>query len=226
MSIQRDNIFKRLTNIFTRNPTSNLYQIVQGAGAALDQVDPGQINLAGQFSVTTATGSALDNHGNDWGVSRRAGESDDSYRPRILAQLPIYVQGPIPNALINAVTPFTGIAPAINERGQTIFSFPFSFAYDGGLPARWNGVNQHDFSAVNFPWMFGSYLPAIPPSGKGTVLSWVEVEADNFAIDITINNPNNVSYQQQDVVKAAKNSKRTIATVIVHWEDGSKTKVQ
>lgn len=226
MSIQRDNILKRLTNILTRDPTSNLYQIVQGAGTALDQVDPGQINLAAQFSVTKATGAGLDRNGADWELPRRAGESDDSYRARILSQLPIYAQGPIPNALVNAVTPFTGVAPGYNERGQTIFTFPFEFKYDGGLPQRWDGVNKHDFSPMNFPWMFGSYLPAILPSGKGTVLSGVEVEADNFVIDLSINNPNNVLYLQQDVVKAVKNSKRTIAIGIVHWEDGTTTTVQ
>jgi hypothetical protein len=225
MSIQGNNLLKRLTNIFNQDSTSVLYQIVQGTGAALDQVDPGQINLAGQFSVTTATGSALDSNGADWGELRRAGESDDTYRARILSQLPIYAQGPIPNALVAAATPFTGVAPTYSERGQTIFSLPFFIKSDGGLPERWDGVKTHDFSTLTFPWMFGSYLPSVAP-GSGTVLTGCEIESDHFVIDITMNNPDEVAYQQQDVVKAVKTSKRTIATGIVHWEDGTTTTVQ
>ncbi|WP_088187535.1 hypothetical protein [Desulfosporosinus sp. FKA] len=226
MSIQRDNILKRLTNKFTRDPKSVLYQIVNGIGTAFDAVDPGQIELTKQFSVTTATGAGLDRNGADWDVLRRIGELDDTYRARILSQLPVYAQGPIPDALVNAVTPFTGVAPGYSERGQMIFTFPFKFNYDGGLPARWDGVNHRDFSTATFPWMFGSYLPAIPPSGKGTILTRNEVGADHFIIDITMKNPNNVQYQRQDVVKAVKNSKRTVAKIVLHWEDGTTTSVQ
>jgi|GEM_PF-4821672 len=225
-SIQAANIRKRLTNIFSKDPQSNLYQIIEGIGTAFDAVDPGQIQLSKQFSVTAATGQALDRHGADHELPRRAGESDASYQARILSQLPVYAQGPTPNALIDAVTPFTGFPPTLNERGQTVFSLPFSFAFDGGLPSRWDGVNTHDFSILTFPFMFGSFLPASLPSGKGTVLSGVETYADNFVIDITMVNPNSVVYQQQDVVKAVKTAKRSIATVILHWEDGTRTTVQ
>jgi hypothetical protein len=126
MSIQTNNLLLRLTNVFTTSPTSVLYQILSGIGAALDSVDPAQINLAEQFSVSTATGSALDKHGQDWGVPRRYGESDDSYRARILAQLPRYASGPTVANIKAVVRAFTQADPDIFELGPQGFTMGVS----------------------------------------------------------------------------------------------------
>jgi hypothetical protein len=91
-----------------------VYSAVLGAiGSVLDQFDPFQIGLPQEFSVTTATGSALDRHGLDWGVYRHAGESDDAYRSRILAMLPVYANGATNTGISGIVAAFTGAAPQL-----------------------------------------------------------------------------------------------------------------
>jgi hypothetical protein len=126
LSIQRDNLLKRLTNVFTQSPTSVLYQLLTGVGVALDSVDPAQIGLAEQFAVSTSSGTYLDKHGADWGVYRRVGESDDSYRQRILAQLPRYASGPTVESMKAIVRAFTGVDPDIFEYGPDSFTMGVS----------------------------------------------------------------------------------------------------
>lgn len=172
MSIQLQNLLNRLTNIFTKSSASVLYQILGGVGSALDNVDPGQMNLADQFSVTSATGSALDKHGADWGVPRRYNETDDAYRKRILGQLPQYASGPTVANIKSVVRQFTGVDPDIFEYGPDGFTMGYSAMGDFG------------FSATN----------------------------ETFSFQVTVNNPNNVSYNQQDLQDAVNSAKPARST--------------
>lgn len=174
MSIQRDNLFKRVTNVIANFATSVWYQILGGVGAALDTVDPAQIGLADQFSVTTATGAALDKHGADWGVPRRYNESDASYRARILATLPTYVTGPTVANMKAVVRAFTGVDPDIFEYGPQSFTMGVSIMGDFGFSA----------------------------------------QADAFTFLVTINNPNGVSYVQQDLIDAVNTAKPARSTAV------------
>lgn len=98
----------------SHNVVGPVYTALLGAiGAALDQYDPYQIGLAHEFSVSTATGTALDSCGLDWGVTRHSGESDSAYRIRILAMLPIYANGASDYGISAVVTVFTGHAPTL-----------------------------------------------------------------------------------------------------------------
>ncbi len=98
----------------SHNVIGPVYDAILGAiGAALDQYDPYQIGLAQEFSVTTATGDALDRCGADWGVARHSGEADSAYRVRILSMLPIYANGASDYGLSAVVTVFTGTAPVL-----------------------------------------------------------------------------------------------------------------
>ena len=119
-------LLNRLSNLFTKDPNSNLGQMMGTIGNQLDAVDPQQTNLANQFAVNTATGTALDNHGKDWGVSRRLNESDANYRTRILAILPIYTGGPTVANISQIVQNFTGFAPTIIEYGPQSFTMGVS----------------------------------------------------------------------------------------------------
>ncbi len=156
MSIQLQNILKRLTNIFNLSSTSVWYQILNGIGEALDQNDPSQIGLAQQFSVTSATGTALDANGADWGIERKYGESDTSYRSRILAELPMYASGPTVNNMKSIVRGFTNnIDPTIFEFGPNGFTMgssamgTFGFSVSGevfNFQVSVNNPNYIEFS--------------------------------------------------------------------------------
>ncbi|NRD80276.1 DUF2313 domain-containing protein [Bacillus sp. BRMEA1] len=123
---QLQNLLGRLSNLFTKDSNSNLGHLLGSIGSQLDQVDPAQTNLEQQFSVSTATGSALDSHGKDWGLTRKASESDDDYRTRLLAQVPIYTNGPTIAAIKQIVRNFTGVDPIILEYGPDSFTMGVS----------------------------------------------------------------------------------------------------
>ncbi|MCF8566921.1 phage tail protein [Alicyclobacillus tolerans] len=167
MSIQLQSLLNRLTNVLFTSSQSVWYQILGGAGAALDTVDPNQIGLADQFSVTTATGSALNKHGADWGVPRRYNETDDAYRQRILGQLPRYASGPTVANIQSVVRAFTGVNPDIFEYGPDGFTMGYS------------AMGAFGFSAVN----------------------------ETFSFLVTVYNPNNVTYNQQDLMDAVNEAK-------------------
>ena len=173
-SIQLTNLLNRLTNLFNKNPKSNLYQILGGVGVALDTVDPGQIGLADQFSVTSATGAALDQHGADWGISRRYNESDTSYRLRILSVLPTYASGPTVTNIKAVIKPFAGINPDIFEYGPSGFTMGVST------------MGQFGFSHAN----------------------------DAFTFKVTVSNPNNIAYNQQDLIDAVNRAKPARSTAV------------
>ncbi|MHB1651677.1 MAG: hypothetical protein ACYCVD_04260 [Desulfitobacteriaceae bacterium] len=116
------------------NPGGEVFQVFLGAvGVALDQYAPSQITLKNEFSATKATGAALDTQGADWGVARRSGESDASYRSRILSILPLYVNGPTVDGISAVVKPFTGTAPVIFEYGPAAFIMGESTIGDAGF---------------------------------------------------------------------------------------------
>lgn len=133
----------------SHNVEGEVYSAILGAiGYALDQYDPTRIiysdaipgvivtvqnNLASEFSVTTATGTALDLHGFDWGVIRRSGETDNDYRSRILSMLPLYVNGPTVPGIEAIVRPFTGEVPIIFEYGPSAFTMGESAIGDAGF---------------------------------------------------------------------------------------------
>jgi hypothetical protein len=133
---QGTNLLKRLSNIFTKDPNSNLGQLMGAIGSQLDLVDPAQTNLAGSFALSTATGSDLDRHGDDWGVLRRNSESDTDYRKRIQAVVPIYTNGPTVGAISAIVQNFTGSPPIIIEYGPMSFTMGVSpmgnFVFNNG----------------------------------------------------------------------------------------------
>lgn len=128
-----------LKNLFPDSHDINgqVYSAMLGAvGYLLDQYDPyretesrtipgvpehSQNYLSKEFSVSTATGEALDRHGQDWGVFRNIGESDTAYRARILAFPPLYALGPTVAGTKAVVKPFTGEEPEIVEYGLCSF---------------------------------------------------------------------------------------------------------
>jgi hypothetical protein len=122
MSIQGQSLLQRLSNIFTKDQTSVLGQMLQSVGVQLDAVDPAQTGLADQFAISTASGKYLDLHGSDWGVTRQYTESDDAYRNRIKAALPYNVNGPTIGAIKGIVQTFTGYEPVIIEYGPQCFT--------------------------------------------------------------------------------------------------------
>lgn len=133
---QGQNLLKRLSNLFSKDPNSNLGMLMGAIGSQLDVIDPAQTNLAAQFAISTATGAALDKHGADWGVPRRYNESDAAYQARIQAVLPIYTNGPTLSAISTIVQNFTGVAPIITEYGPQGFTMGVSpmgnFVFGGG----------------------------------------------------------------------------------------------
>jgi hypothetical protein len=120
-------------------PTSHdvngeVYSVILGAiGNAIDQFDPNRINLKSEFSVTTAIGNALDSNGQDWSTPRRNGESDSSYRSRVLSLLPLYSHGPSVPGVSAVATPFTGAQPVIFEYGPEGFVMGESTIDDAGF---------------------------------------------------------------------------------------------
>lgn len=113
---------------------AEVYNAILGAiGYVLDQYDPYAIGLPSEFSVTTATNSALESNGSDWGVPRRNGESDTAYRARILSMLPIYANGASDWGITATVAPFTGIAPIFLDFGTDGWSPGDSACMDSAM---------------------------------------------------------------------------------------------
>lgn len=80
--------------------------------------------------------------------------------------------------------------------------------FTGVAPLTYAATQYSELFPLTFPLVFG---------GNTT--------QDYYTVLLTMQNPNNVSYQRQDVVNAIDNMKRVIATVIVTWEDGTKTTI-
>lgn len=106
----------------------------------------------------------MDSNGADWGVTRRNGESDDDYRNRILAIVPIYINGPTVASISQIVQNFTGAPPIILEYGPDSFTMgvspmgnfilgaydPFSFQIQVQNPNGVYYVEADMESSVNF----------------------------------------------------------------------------
>lgn len=129
-----DKILNHLSNVFTKDLTSNLGKLLAAVGNQLDQLDPTienthpsdpnqlpRVTLAHQFAVSTSVGESLDKHGVDWGVPRRFNEKDDAYRARILAMLPSSRTGPTVAAISSIVKNFSGSDPILIEYGPDSF---------------------------------------------------------------------------------------------------------
>lgn len=127
-------ILNHLSNVFTKDTTSNLGKLLGAVGNQLDQLDPTiedlnptdpnqlpRVTLAHQFAVSTSVGVSLDKHGVDWGVPRRFNEKDDAYRARILAMLPSSRTGPTVAAISSIVKNFSGSDPILIEYGPDSF---------------------------------------------------------------------------------------------------------
>ncbi|KEO82095.1 hypothetical protein [Tumebacillus flagellatus] len=117
----QQNLLRRLSNLFTKDENSLLGQLLGAIGGELDRVDPAKTELDRQFTMSSASGSWLDLHGKDWGVTRRDRESDEDYRKRIQAMLPIYSNGPTVGAISDIVKNFTGHPPILLEFGPMSF---------------------------------------------------------------------------------------------------------
>ena len=114
--------------------TAEVYSTLLNAiGYAIDKLDPYQIGLNLDFSVTKAVSDALDSHGADWAVSRRSGEDDNTYRARILAMLPIYANGASNYGLAAVVKNFIGTSPTVCDLSSDGFSCSDSALSDNAL---------------------------------------------------------------------------------------------
>lgn len=123
---QMQNILNRLSNIFTKSSNTNLGQLIGAIGEQLNKVDPSQTDFDQQFAVSTANGNGLDLNGQDWEIVRKSGESDNDYRKRILAVMPVYTTGPTVTAIKQIVNNFTGVDPIILEYGPESFTMGVS----------------------------------------------------------------------------------------------------
>lgn len=188
MSTQGQQLRTLFTDPYNTGPNTYLGLMLDGTGSVLDTLDPAQSGLVNQWSASTATGAALDANGAEWVLPRNAGESDASYRSRILAVLPAFSAGPTVGALSGAVASIVGTPPTISQRGDNDAVFPLTFS------------------------------PTITFGPENTL--------DVFTIDLTVNNPNNVTYSQSAVIAAVRMIKRAIATVLIHWDTGGETSVQ
>lgn len=167
----------------SHNVDGEVYSVILGAiGFALDQYDPNKINLASEFSVTASSGDALGMNGLDWGVTKKIGESDDSFKQRTLSLLPLYSNGPKVDCIKTIVSIFTGVVPIVFEYGPGAFVMGES-AIDGA-----------GFCS----------------------------EGDVFTFEIHIQNPNNVSYNHQDLENAVQKAKLARSTAII-FHNGTDT---
>lgn len=83
-----ESLLSRLSNIFDISDGSKLFRAFLGAlTRAINDTRIKRIDTINQFSVQAASGAYLDEHGKFYSVSRYAGESDDEYRQRILANI-------------------------------------------------------------------------------------------------------------------------------------------
>jgi len=185
MSTQGAVIRDLLTPGYKTNTGSITRVWTDGAGSALDTLDPNQTGLANQFSISASSGSALDKNGADWQVYRYAGETDSAFRARILAKMPALAQGPTVAALKQVVAAIVGTTPIVSQRAEQIVTFP-----------------------ITFPVVFGAATPT-----------------DAVYIDLTISNPNNVTFSQNAVIQAIRTVRRAIAVIVVHWTDGTTTTI-
>ena len=118
----------------SHNTSGQGYSAILGAiGYVLDSMDPIAMSLSREFSVTTATGSALDAHGADWGVQRRSGEADGAYRSRILAMLPVYANGASDTGITSAIAVFTGATPTVIDTSSDGWSCLDSACLDSAM---------------------------------------------------------------------------------------------
>lgn len=116
------------------NTHGEVFSVLLGAvGQALDQYNPTAIGLKAEFSITTASGSALDSNGADWEELRRPGESDAVYKQRILSILPLYLNGPSVPGIAATIKPFTGSNPTIFEYGPNAFTIGESAIGEAGF---------------------------------------------------------------------------------------------
>jgi hypothetical protein len=94
-------ILNRLSSIFTKEPNSEIGYLTGSIDNSISQVLDTMTDMELQSVIPSATGEWLDLWGNRFGVPREAGESDDSYRNRVLSAV-TNQKGTIP-ALIDAV---------------------------------------------------------------------------------------------------------------------------
>lgn len=121
---------------FSHNTSGEIYGVLLGAvGQALDQYNPTAIGLKAEFSITMASGSSLDLNGADWKELRRPGESDSTYKQRVLSILPLYTNGPSVLGITATIKPFTGNNPTIFEYGPNAFTIGESTIGDAGFSA-------------------------------------------------------------------------------------------
>ena len=155
-------------------------------GAAMDAYDPIATTLAAQFSISTASGDALNILGLDWDTPRRAGEDDDDYRKRLLSQLPIFLLCPAVSGVQAALSPFTGVEPIIYEYCENAFI-----------------MSETEVGAGAFT---GSQL-----FQDGALAS----EADEFTFEAHIQNPDNEPYNHADAEQTVKRAKPSRSTGII-----------
>jgi len=99
-------------------------------------------------------------------------------------------------ARILAVLPAYVLGPTIPALSNAVKPFT------GVAPLIYTASTFADIFPVTFPMQFGG-----------------NTAQDYFTVHVYIQNPNQVKYQQTDVIAAVEAVKRVIATVVIHWTD-------
>lgn len=94
-------ILNRLTSIFTKQKQSEIGFLTDAIDNSISQVVDTMTDMEIQSVISSSTGEWLDTWGKRFGILRESGETDESYRERILGEV-TNQKGTIP-ALIEAV---------------------------------------------------------------------------------------------------------------------------
>ena len=99
----------RIPNFWNKEDDSNTYNIIKSFVEEMDEFSDEVDNLHLEVFVTTATGSRLDDLGKIFKLSRNPGETDDSFRIRIMAYWPGFSGGGTIYAIRSTISKITGV---------------------------------------------------------------------------------------------------------------------
>lgn len=203
-------IFNRLRALIPRGwfqTSPNFDATLQGPAWALSSVYAEITYAALQTRIKTATDGFLDLISYDFlgtTLPRNAGESDASFRARILANL--FVKGPTRADMITVLTLLTGIAPTVFEPSNTTDSggWDGGFYFDAGVPA---GGGWGD------PLPYQSMVTAYRPANQFIDLG--EWDAYRFSFDTNAywsdEQPNSIA---DAAIIAAVEATRALGTIV------------
>lgn len=105
-------------------------------------------------------------------------------------------------ARILSVLPTYAQGPTVNALSAAVQPFT------GVAPVIFKGGSYTNLFPISFPLTLGA-----------------QSSADDFRLDVHIQNPDGVVYNRQAVQNAVLNTKRVIAKIVIWWEDGTNTTV-